>query len=156
MVPAFVGLGAPYWDMYAKGAIFGLSRGTTKAHIIRATLDALAYQSKDLLLAMEQDAGIRLVQLRVDGGACVNDLLMQFQSDILDSEILRPKLTETTAKGAAYLAGLAVGFYTMDDLMQWQEGGKQFLPKMEATTREKLYKGWLKAVRRTMHWDNED
>lgn len=156
VVPAFVGLGAPYWDMYAKGAIFGLTRGTTKAHIIRATLDALAYQSKDLLLAMEQDAGIRLVQLRVDGGACVNDLLMQFQSDILESEILRPKLTETTAKGAAYLAGLAIGFYTMDDLMQWQEGGKQFLPKMEATTREKLYKGWLKAVRRTMHWDKED
>ena len=156
MVPAFVGLGAPYWDMYAKGAIFGLTRGTTQAHLIRATLDSLAYQSKDLLLAMEQDAGIRLVQLRVDGGACVNDLLMQFQSDILDSEIVRPPFIETTAKGAAYLAGLAVGFYIMEDLIHWQEDAKKFRPNMEATTREKLYKGWLKAVERTMNWDKED
>ena len=161
VVPAFVGLGAPYWDMYAKGAIFGLTRGTTKAHLVRATLDSLAYQSKDVLLAMEQDADIRLKELRVDGGACMNDLLMQFQSDILNTKIVRPKLIESTAKGAAYLAGLAIGFYSMDFLLSSTALAKDtelkiFCPTMDEALREKLYKGWLKAVKRTMGWEKED
>jgi glycerol kinase len=161
VVPAFVGLGAPYWDMYAKGAIFGLTRGTTKAHLVRATLDSLAYQSKDVLLAMEQDADMRLKELRVDGGACMNDLLMQFQSDILNTKIVRPKLIESTAKGAAYLAGLAIGFYSMDFLLSSTELAKDtelkiFSPTMEEAVREKLYKGWLQAVKRTMGWEKED
>jgi glycerol kinase len=161
VVPAFVGLGAPYWDMYAKGAIFGLTRGTTKAHLVRATLDSLAYQSKDVLLAMEQDAEMRLKELRVDGGACMNDLLMQFQSDILNTKIVRPKLIESTAKGAAYLAGLAIGFYSMDALLSSTALAKDtelkiFSPTMDEGLREKLYKGWLKAVKRTMGWEKEE
>lgn len=161
VVPAFVGLGAPYWDMYAKGAIFGLTRGTTKAHLVRATLDSLAYQSKDVLLAMEQDAEMRLKELRVDGGACMNDLLMQFQSDILNTKIVRPKLIESTAKGAAYLAGLAIGFYSMDFLLSSIALAKDrelkiFSPIMDEGLREKLYKGWLKAVKRTMGWEKDD
>jgi glycerol kinase len=161
VVPAFVGLGAPYWDMYAKGAIFGLTRGTTKAHLVRATLDSLAYQSKDVLLAMEQDAEMRLKELRVDGGACMNDLLMQFQSDILNTKIVRPKLIESTAKGAAYLAGLAIGFYSMDALLSSIALAKDrelkiFSPTMDEGLREKLYKGWLKAVKRTMGWEKDD
>jgi glycerol kinase len=161
VVPAFVGLGAPYWDMYAKGAIFGLTRGTTKAHLVRATLDSLAYQSKDVLLAMEQDADMRLKELRVDGGACMNDLLMQFQSDILNTKIVRPKLIESTAKGAAYLAGLAIGFYSMEFLLASTELAKDkelkiFSPTMDEVLREKLYKGWLKAVKRTMGWEKEE
>ncbi len=152
MVPAFVGLGAPYWDMYARGAIFGLTRGTTKAHLIRATLKSLAYQTKDLLHAMEKDSGVPLKTLRVDGGACENDLLMQFQADILNIEVERPAITETTALGAAYLAGLAVGFWTKDDIQQNWQLDKSFKPDMDSTKRDKLYKGWLKAVKRTLNW----
>jgi glycerol kinase len=156
VVPAFAGLGAPYWDMYARGAIFGLTRGTTKAHIIRATLESLAYQTRDVLAAMESDAGAPLQTLRVDGGASANNLLMQFQSDILGVPVERPVSVETTALGAAYLAGIAAGFWTPSELSeQWQKD-KVFVPSMELEVREKLYKGWKKAVRRVMDWEREE
>lgn len=156
VVPAFVGLGAPYWDMYARGAIFGLTRGTSKSHIIRATLESLAYQTKDVLDAMQKDSGIELKSLRVDGGACANNLLMQFQADILGAEVERPKVIETTALGAAYLAGLAVGFYTKDQLANNRLVDRVFAPEMDDTKRQKLYKGWQKAIKRTMDWEKED
>ena len=150
VVPAFTGLGAPYWDMYARGAIFGLTRGTSKAHLIRATLESLAYQTKDVLDAMEKDAGTPLKGLRVDGGASANNLLMQFQSDILGVPVERPKIIETTALGAAYLAGLAVGFWTKAALQEkWQLDAK-FEPAMPEAERKKLYGGWQDAVKRTM------
>lgn len=150
VVPAFAGLGAPYWDMYARGAIFGLTRGTEKSHLIRATLEALAYQTKDVLTAMQQDSNIVLNTLRVDGGACANNFLMQFQADILDVQVERPKIIETTALGAAYLAGLAVGFWTLDEIQaQWQLD-RPFEPTMPAETRLALYTGWQKAVKKTM------
>lgn len=150
VVPAFAGLGAPYWDMYARGAVFGLTRGTTDAHLIRATLESLAYQTKDVLTAMEQDSGISLSALRVDGGACANDFLMQFQSDILGVPVDRPKIIETTALGAAYLAGLSVGFYKMTDMKDnWQIDHK-FNPEMPDNQRVELYDGWKKAVKKTM------
>lgn len=153
VVPAFAGLGAPYWDMYARGAIFGLTRGTTKAHIIRATLESLAYQTRDVLTAMEKDANLQLKTLRVDGGASANNFLMQFQSDILDVEVSRPKVLETTALGAAYLAGLAVGFWKKEDLLQDWKAERSFSPLMSTAVREKLYGTWLKAVERTKGWD---
>jgi glycerol kinase len=131
VVPAFAGLGAPYWDMYARGAIFGLTRGTTKAHIIRATLDSLAYQTKDVLDAMEADSGKKLTILRVDGGASANNLLMQFQSDILNTPVERPEIIETTALGAAYLAGLAVGFWTEADIEKKWKLDQVFAPAMD-------------------------
>lgn len=150
VVPAFTGLGAPYWDMYARGAIFGLTRGTSKAHLIRATLESLAYQTKDVLDAMEKDAGTPLQGLRVDGGASANNLLMQFQSDILGVNVERPKIIETTALGAAYLAGLAVGFWSKAELQQkWQLDAK-FECQMPEAQRKELYGGWQEAVRRTM------
>ncbi len=150
VVPAFAGLGAPYWDMYARGAIFGLTRGTTKAHIIRATLESLAYQTKDVLNAMEKDAGIALQKLRVDGGACANNLLMQFQADILGTPVERPKIIETTALGAAYLAGLATGFWKLEDIKnQWQLN-HAFQPEMSESTRQEKYEGWQESVKRTM------
>ncbi len=155
MVPAFVGLGAPYWDMYARGAIFGLTRGTTKAHLIRATLESLAYQTKDLLDAMEKDSGVPLKALRVDGGASNNNLLMQFQSDILNLAVERPGITETTALGAAYLAGLAVGYWKKDDIQQIWQLNQSFQPDMDTDKRDKLYKGWQKAVKRTMNWTED-
>ncbi len=150
VVPAFTGLGAPYWDMHARGAIFGLTRGTSKAHLIRATLESLAYQTKDVLDAMGKDAGTPLKGLRVDGGASANNLLMQFQADILGVNVERPKIIETTALGAAYFAGLAVGFWSKDDLQEkWQLDAK-FNAQMPDDQRNKLYSGWQKAVKRTM------
>lgn len=153
VVPAFVGLGAPYWDMKARGGIFGLTRGTTKNHIIRATLESLAYQTKDVLDAMQSDSGIKLNSLKVDGGAVANNLMMQFQSDILNVDVERPKITETTALGAAYLAGLAVGFWkNKEELVDSWQIDRKFEPNMDEKERKELYLGWLKAVRRTMNW----
>ena len=150
VVPAFAGLGAPYWDMYARGAIFGLTRGTTKSHIIRATLESLAYQTRDVLNAMEADSKLKLKSLRVDGGACKNNFLMQFQADILGVSVDRPKVTETTALGAAYLAGLAVGFYKKTEIQKnWQMDTK-FKNNMPEAARKKLYDSWEKAVSKTM------
>lgn len=150
VVPAFVGLGAPYWDMEARGAMFGLTRGTNKSHIIRATLESLAYQTKDVLVAMESDSGISLKTLGVDGGACANNMLMQFQADILGTNVQRPAVIETTALGAAYLAGLFVGLYKKEDIANNRTVDKTFNPNMEEATRAKLYKGWQKAVECTL------
>ncbi len=154
VVPAFAGLGAPYWDMYARGGIFGLTRGTTKAHLIRATLESLAYQTLDILEVMEKDSGIRLKALNVDGGASANNTLMQFQSDILDVVVKRPKVIETTALGAAYLAGLGVGFYVKEKLVHNSGISAEFHPKMKEEKREKWIKGWKKAVERTKGWED--
>ncbi|MDU5020891.1 MAG: glycerol kinase GlpK, partial [Clostridiales bacterium] len=149
VVPAFTGLGAPYWDMYARGAIFGLTRGAKRGHIVRATLESIAYQTKDVLNAMEEDSKLKLKCLRVDGGASANNFLMQFQSDILNVNVDRPKIIETTALGAAYLAGLAVGFYkNKDDIKQKWVIDTEFIPKMSDKKREVLYKGWKRAVDR--------
>ncbi|MDF9297979.1 glycerol kinase GlpK [Geobacillus stearothermophilus] len=147
VVPAFVGLGTPYWDSEVRGAVFGLTRGTTKEHFIRATLESLAYQTKDVLAAMEADSGISLTTLRVDGGAVKNNFLMQFQSDLLAVPVERPVVNETTALGAAYLAGLAVGYWnSRDDIAaQWQLD-RRFEPKMDDDKRTALYEGWKKAV----------
>ena len=153
VVPAFTGLGAPYWDMYARGAIFGLTRGTTKAHFVRATLNSLAYQSKDVLNAMQKDASVPLKKLRVDGGASANNLLMQFQSDILGVTVERPKIIETTALGAAYLAGLAVGFWKISEIEKNWNKDKSFNTKMDKKKSADLYKGWQKAVKRTINWE---
>jgi len=149
VVPAFAGLGAPHWDMHARGAIFGLTRATTKAHLIRATLESLAYQTKDVLEAMEIDSGISLTALRVDGGASANNLLMQFQSDILQVPVERPQIIETTALGAAYLAGLAVGFWKKSDIMDAWNLDVQFVPSMKAEDADVLNAGWKRAVERT-------
>ena len=155
VVPAFAGLGAPYWDMKARGAILGLTRGTTKAHIIRATLDSMCYQAKDVLSAMEADCGITLQALKVDGGAVVNNVLMQFQADILGVPVDRPQVTETTALGAAYLAGLAVGVWdSREELINNWQLDTRFYPKMEPARQEKLYKGWQKAIKRAMDWED--
>ncbi|MFC4768216.1 glycerol kinase GlpK [Effusibacillus consociatus] len=156
VVPAFAGLGAPYWDMYARGAIFGLTRGTKKEHIVRATLDSLAYQTKDVLSAMESDSGIKLQALRVDGGAVANNLLMQFQADILGVPVERPAVTETTALGAAYLAGLAVGFWNKEEIANNSQLDRVFEPQMDKETQSKLYKNWKKAVKRTMNWEKDE
>jgi len=155
VVPAFAGLGAPYWDMYARGAIFGLTRGTTKAHLVRATLESLAYQTKDVLDAMEQDSGLPLEILRVDGGASANDLLMQFQADILDTTVERPRIIETTALGAAYLAGLAVDYWSLEAIEKKWSLDRAFQPAMAAEERRQSYQGWQKAVKRTMGWEKE-
>lgn len=150
VVPAFVGLGAPYWDDKAKGAVFGLTRGTGKEHFVRATLESLAYQSRDIIEAMEKDSGIDLTTLKVDGGAVKNNLLMQFQSDILNVPVERPVLNETTALGAAYLAGLAVGFYeSKEELTDNYKVDELFTPSIEEEKREELYKGWKRAVKAT-------
>lgn len=148
VVPAFVGLGTPYWDSDVRGAVFGLTRGTSKEHFVRATLESLAYQTRDVLEAMQSDAGMNLKALRVDGGAVKNNFLMQFQSDILNVAVERTKVNETTALGAAYLAGLAIGFWECKDALQehWQLDQK-FEPKMEASRREQLFEGWHKAVK---------
>ncbi|MGG8363775.1 glycerol kinase GlpK [Bacillus cereus] len=150
VVPAFVGLGTPYWDSEVRGAMFGVTRGTTKEHFIRATLESLAYQTKDVLCAMEADSGIELKTLRVDGGAVKNNFLMKFQSDILDVPVERPVINETTALGAAYLAGLAVGYWKNQDEIksQWHMD-KRFEPTMEAETSKELYAGWKKAIEAT-------
>lgn len=155
VVPAFAGLGAPYWDMKARGAILGLTRGTSKAHIVRATLESMCYQTKDVLSAMEADSEIELQALKVDGGAVVNNVLMQFQADILGVPVDRPQVTETTALGAAYLAGLAVGVWeTKEDLIKNWQLNARFEASMDAAQREKLYKGWQKAVKRAMDWED--
>ncbi|AQX55984.1 glycerol kinase GlpK [Priestia flexa] len=151
MVPAFVGLGTPYWDSDVRGAMFGLTRGTKKEHFIRATLEALAYQTKDVLSAMEADSGITLKTLRVDGGAVKNNFLMQFQSDLLNVPVERPEINETTALGAAYLAGLAVGYWKdREEIAQQWNMEKSFEPDMEESRREDLYAGWKKAVNAAM------
>ena len=154
LVPAFAGLGAPHWDQYARGTIVGLTRGTTKAHIARAALEAIALQTMDVLKAMEADAGIKLKQLRVDGGASGNDLLMQLQADLLGVPVVRPKVAETTALGAAYLAGLAVGFWKSqaDIARQWQ-ADKTFTPAMKPASRKKIASGWERALGRSKAWE---
>jgi glycerol kinase len=151
VVPAFVGLGTPYWDSEVRGAIFGLTRGTTKEHFVRATLESLAYQTKDVLTSMEADSGISLKSLRVDGGAVANDFLMHFQSDILNVPVERPVIKETTALGAAYLAGLAVGYWESQEEIatQWNMD-RSFTPDMVEEVRENLYTGWKKAIHATM------
>jgi glycerol kinase len=148
VVPAFVGLGTPYWDSDVRGAVFGLTRGTTKAHFVRATLESLAYQTKDVISAMEEDAGLTLNVLRVDGGAVQNNVLMQFQSDLLNIPVDRPVIRETTALGAAYLAGLAVEFWiNQQDIRNHWQLSQRYTPTMDAQTRSNLYAGWRKAVR---------
>lgn len=152
LVPAFAGLGAPYWDMYARGAIFGLTRETGKEHIIRATLESMAYQTKDILNAMQADAGIQLANLQVDGGASANAVLMQFQADILDCVVERPAVIESTAMGAASLAGMQIGWWSQSDIRKNRKIQHQFRPQMNAADRDRLYKGWKKAVDRTKGW----
>lgn len=152
VVPAFAGLGAPYWDMYARGAIFGLTRDTGKDHLIKATLESLAYQTKDILNAMQVDAAMKLTTLKVDGGACANNILMQFQADILGTEVERPVVIESTAMGAAYLAGIHVGLWKKEDIIRNRKIEQRFIPQMDEVIRAKLYQGWLKAVERTKGW----
>lgn len=152
VVPAFAGLGAPYWDMYARGAIFGLTRDTGKDHIIKATLESMAYQTKDIVHAMEEDAQLRLATLKVDGGACANNVLMQFQSDILGAAVERPEVIESTALGAAYLAGMHAGIWKKQDIVANRKIQRRFEPAMDESTRTRLYKGWQKAVERTKGW----
>ncbi|RDI96052.1 glycerol kinase [Meiothermus sp. QL-1] len=152
LVPAFVGLGAPYWDPYARGTLVGLTRGSTAAHIARAALEAIAYQSRDVLLAMEADAGLGLSELRVDGGASANNLLMQFQADILGTPVVRPRVTETTALGAAYLAAVGAGLLTQEEIAQRWQVEERFSPRLDEKERERLYQGWRRAVERARGW----
>jgi glycerol kinase len=154
LVPAFVGLGAPYWDPYARGTIVGLTRGTKKEHFVRAAVESMAYQTHDVLKAMEQDSGIKLQALKVDGGACANNFLMQFQADILDTPVERPEVIETTALGASYLAGLAVGFWKdLDDICLNINSPKTFTPNMESQKREETIDKWHKAIGRSRDWE---
>jgi len=157
LVPAFAGLGAPHWDQYARGLVAGITRGTTAAHLARAALEGIAFQVADVLRSMEADARIKLKQLRVDGGACANNLLMQFQSDLLGVPVVRPKVTETTALGAAYLAGLAVGYWKDQKQIaaQWQ-ADRRFLPAMKPAQRTQLVAGWNKALERSKRWEEAD
>ena len=153
LVPAVVGLGAPYWDMYARGSVFGLTRGTGRSHMIRAALEAIAYQTNDVLQAMVEDSGLSLTELKVDGGACRNNFLMQFQADIINCAVKRPAITETTALGVAYLAGLAVGYWnSKEEIAQRWHVEQQFVPEMEAEVREENCRGWRKAVDKAMNW----
>jgi glycerol kinase len=156
VVPAFVGLGAPHWDPLARGAIFGLTRGANRAHIIRATLESIAYQTRDVIEAVEADSGVTLSELRVDGGAAANDLLLQIQADVLGREVVRPAVLETTALGAAYLAGLATAYWKdpADVSKNWRED-RRFAPQMPAEQRENLYGGWKRAVERSKGWATE-
>lgn len=153
VVPAFTGLGAPYWDQYARGCIVGLTRGVNRNHIIRATVESLAYQSADLLFAMEKDSGLQLEALKVDGGACKNNFMMQFQADIINAKVLRPKCVETTAMGAAYLAGLAVGYWaSKEDVINNWAIDRTFEPSMAEHERQELLDGWHKAVKCSFGW----
>ena len=153
LVPAHTGLGAPYWDPHARGALLGLSRGSNRAHIARATLEAIAYQSAEVLFAMQRDCGHALRELRVDGGAARNNLLLQFQADLLGVEVVRPQVTETTALGAAFLAGLAVGFWSEEaEIAALWQAERRFVPALPAAQRETLMAGWRRAVERTRHW----
>lgn len=157
VVPAFTGLGAPYWDQYARGAVLGLTRGAGKAHLIRATVESLAYQVTDVIHAMEKDSGMKLSFLRVDGGASANNFLMQFQSDLLDAQVVRPSCIETTALGAAYMAGLAAGFWKdAEEIRQNWKQEREFSPSVEPEKREDLLKGWQKAVRCTFQWAKDE
>ena len=154
IVPAFQGLGAPWWDPYARGLIIGITRQTTKNHIIRATLESIAYQTADVLSAMERDTGISLNRLNADGGASANSFLMHFQADVLGREVCRPVIRETTALGAAMLAGLAVGFWDhQSSLLEARQIDCTFPATMEPETREKLLRGWHKAVQRCKDWE---
>jgi len=153
LVPAFVGLGAPYWDDRARGALLGLTRGTTRAHVVRAALEAIAYQTRDVVECIREDSGLALETLRVDGGACENDFLMQFQADLLGAPVVRPPILEVTAKGAALLAGLGVGFWSdAGELEAQSAGGRRFEPRMSEGRREELYAGWKRAVERARGW----
>ncbi|MCL2508746.1 MAG: glycerol kinase GlpK [Oscillospiraceae bacterium] len=154
LVPAFTGLGAPYWDMYARGCVVGLTRGVNRAHFARAVLESITYQVADLLLAMKADSGIDFGELRVDGGACVSDVMMRMQADVIGTNVNRPKNVETTALGCAYLAGLAVGFWSgIAELEEIREVGRIFVPEIGDAERERIYKGWKKAVERAMNWE---
>ena len=157
MVPAFTGLGAPYWDQYARGAIVGLTRGVNKNHIIRATLESIAYQVSDVLEAMNADSGIALTSLKVDGGASANNVLMQLQADILQCAVNRPVCVETTALGAAYLAGLAVGYWSgkADVLRNWAVD-RAFTPAISPSERDEKLRGWKRAVSRSFDWAKEE
>lgn len=156
VVPAFVGMGAPYWDMYARGTIVGLTRGAKAEHLVRATLESIAFQTRDVLEAMQEDSGIKLQALKVDGGAVANNFLMQFQSDILGVQVDRPKVTETTALGAAYLAGLAVGFWEdKNEIASKWKVDRSFNAAMEEDVKTKLYAGWKRAVERSLDWEQE-
>jgi glycerol kinase len=157
LVPAFVGMGAPYWDMYARGTITGLTRGANRYHIIRAALESIAYQTRDVLEAMQQDSNIELKELKVDGGAVSNNFLMQFQADILGVPVTRPEITETTALGAALLAGLAVGFWkSKKELSDKWSIDRSFAPEMDEQSRDKLYKSWKKAVSKALSWEEQN
>lgn len=157
LVPALTGLGTPHWDPHARGLIIGLTRGTTAAHICRAALEAIAFQTYDVLKAMEVDAGIQVSELRVDGGAAANDFLMQFQSDILQRTVVRPKILETTAMGAAYLAGLAVGFWkNLDEICRRKESDQKFAPQLLPGEAERLIGRWHEALKRSMKWDQDN
>ena len=157
VVPAFAGLGAPYWNQYARGSVFGITRGCQKEHFIRATLESIAYQTYDVIKAMEEDAGVKLNNLKVDGGASANNFLMQFQSDILDATVDRPSCIETTALGAAYLAGLATGYFKdKEEIKQNWQLGKAFKPAIENDKRSELLKGWMRAVKCALLWADEE
>jgi len=157
LVPAFVGLGAPYWDHSARGAVFGLTRGSSRNHLARAALEGIAYQVRDVLDALKEDSGLDFAEMKVDGGAAANNFLMQFQSDILDRKIVRPQVIETTALGAAYLAGLEVGYWSsQDEIRQLWQVDRVFEPELDPTLREKYYATWKKAVKRSLEWENED
>ena len=153
VVPAFAGLGAPYWDMYARGAVFGLTRDTGKNHVIKATLESIAYQTKDILNAMQEDSQIELKILKVDGGACANNFLMQFQADILNTKVERPEVIESTALGAAYLAGITVGLWEKEGIIKNRKIDRLFQPTFDEARRTRLFNGWKKAVKRTINWD---
>ena len=156
VVPAFTGLGAPYWDQYARGCIVGITRGVNKYHIVRATLESIAYQTYDVIRAMEADSGIELAGLKVDGGASANNFLMQYQADVIGKEVYRPFSTETTAAGAAYLAGLAVGYWKdMEEIRENWKADQIFYPQMEEEERSRRLKGWNKAVRYSFNWARE-
>lgn len=155
MVPAFVGLGAPYWDQYARGAIVGLTRGANRDHIVRATLESIGYQTRDVVDCMEKDSGIKGTELKVDGGASNNDFLMQFQADVLGVPVMRPKIVETTARGSAFLAGLATGFWkSKSELVNAFELERKFDPAIAKGDADKLYKGWQKAVEKAKDWED--
>ncbi len=155
-VPAFAGLGAPHWNQHARGTIVGITRGTTSSHIARAALDSIAYQTLEVLLAMQNDSGVQIRQLRVDGGATINNLLMQFQSDLLQADVVRPKITETTALGAAYLAGLGVGFWSsIDDIKKQWQVERVFSPQIKAEEMTSLIKEWNRALRATSAWTSD-
>jgi glycerol kinase len=157
VVPAFAGLGAPYWDMYARGTIVGITRGTGREHIVRATLESLAYQTRDVVACMEEDSGIDLTELKVDGGASANNFLMQFQADILGVPVKRPANIETTARGAAFLAGMTVGFWhDVEKLEPEDQADRLFFPEIDEETRESLYKKWLRAVNRSRGWEEQE